>query len=313
MEKGPASTPPAPRDPSPVRGLRLLVDGPAPGLRLLVDGPAPGAWNMAVDEALMGAARDGAVTLRLYRWDPPCLSFGRHQAAGGCWDEAAAAARGIGIVRRPTGGRAVYHDREVTYAVTVPDRLWGGPRTSYLRINRALGLGLSRLGAPVQVASGPAGAGGPPRPDGRGCFVEAAPGEVTALGRKLVGSAVWRRSGALLQHGSVLVHDDQHVVETLRLRPEAGDGRDSRAVAPPGPTGASAGPAGSSGPASASVGLAEACGRVPGVEEIVEAVAAGFAEEFGLVPVPAELSAGEGARARRLVEVYQGREWTWRR
>ncbi len=97
-------------------------------IRLLIDEALPGVRNMAVDEALMRSASTGnaaGVTLRFYRWEPGCLSFGRNQEARGAYDPDAAADRGIDIVRRPTGGRAVYHHRELTYSVTAPAGTWG--------------------------------------------------------------------------------------------------------------------------------------------------------------------------------------------
>ena len=106
---------------------------------------------MAVDEALMESARGGAVTLRLYGWEPGCLSFGRNQTAHGRYDGARATQRVIDVVRRPTGGRSVFHYRELTYSVTAPANEWGGLRDAYLKINRALAAGLRELGAPAAV------------------------------------------------------------------------------------------------------------------------------------------------------------------
>lgn len=79
-----------------------------------------GAWNMAVDELLMEIVAAGSrPVLRLYTWSPACVSLGRNQNAAGLFDQRLAECRGIDIVRRPTGGLAVYHDIEVTYAVAV--------------------------------------------------------------------------------------------------------------------------------------------------------------------------------------------------
>lgn len=267
-------------------------------LRLLVDGAAPGAWNMALDEALMEAARRGTVTLRLYFWTPPCLSLGRNQPARNRYDAAAAAARGIQIVRRPTGGRAVYHDREVTYAVTAPERLWGGPRAAYARINRALARGLRSMGAPVSRAPERPGAA-LPVPGLRACFRDPAPGEVTAGSRKLVGSAVWRRAGAILQHGSVLIHDDQHVADELRLGSAEATG------------GGATGPV--RGAARASAGLADVCPRPPDPDRLVAALVEGFEEEFGLLTVRSEPDGRELREAKRREVAFAGDDWTWRR
>ncbi|HEV2149493.1 MAG TPA: hypothetical protein VGR37_18985, partial [Longimicrobiaceae bacterium] len=101
---------------------------------------------MAVDAALAESVRQGGLpVLRFYRWDPPCLSLGRNQPAAGRYDLDALRARGVDVVRRPTGGRAVLHDRELTYSVAVADGALGGPRECYAAVNRALVAGLRRL------------------------------------------------------------------------------------------------------------------------------------------------------------------------
>jgi lipoate-protein ligase A len=254
-------------------------------VRLLVDGPLAGAINMAIDETLMGAGRRGEMTLRLYRWEPGCLSFGRNQTARGRYDGDRAAELGYDVVRRPTGGRSVLHHRELTYAVTAPAD-WGSLRDVYIRINRALAAGLRLLGvdATVQGASdGPA-----PRPTVRACFRDPLPGELTAAGRKLAGSAQWREAGALLQHGSLLLHNDQAVVERLRT----------------------GGPPPAEVPA---VGLVELLGREPGPEELETALATGFEREFSVEIVPDRLTSEETLAAERLAAGYRDPNWTWRR
>src|SRR3954451_18997918 len=100
--------------------------------RMIDTPPAPGAWNMAVDEALAASVADGGVpVLRFYRWEPACLSLGRNQPARGRYDLAALAAAGVDVVRRPTGGRAVLHRRELTYSAAAPVALLGPPRHAY--------------------------------------------------------------------------------------------------------------------------------------------------------------------------------------
>ncbi|HLM68541.1 MAG TPA: hypothetical protein VK358_13475, partial [Longimicrobium sp.] len=99
--------------------------------RLLDTPPAPGAWNMAVDEALAQSVRAGEPpVLRVYRWSPPCLSLGRNQPSGG-YDRDEIRRRGLDVVRRPTGGRAVLHHRELTYSVAAAEGVLGGPRQAY--------------------------------------------------------------------------------------------------------------------------------------------------------------------------------------
>jgi len=270
-------------------------------IRLLHDGPQTGARNMAVDEALMEFAKEGRVTLRFYEWEPGCLSFGRNQTAAGKYDAASAAARGIDIVRRPTGGRAVYHHRELTYSVTAPIKLWGSLRDAYCRINGALAFGLQTLGAPVacagERASATAGASPTsiPRPTARACFRDPLPGEVTADGRKLIGSAQWRDGGALLQHGSILLVNEQCVTEELRTGLEGTE----TAAQSDAHTGA--------------IGLTDLLASAPPLAELVKALAAGFESEFETAVCAGSLSEAEAQSADRLVPRYTESTWTWRR
>src|SRR5215212_9280858 len=114
--------------------------------RLLVTPPASGADNMALDEALMERAREtGEWVLRVYSWASPTISLGRNQTARGRYDLAAIHSRRLGVVRRPTGGRAILHHREITYSVTAPVADAGDLRASYERINRLLVAGLDSL------------------------------------------------------------------------------------------------------------------------------------------------------------------------
>jgi len=188
------------------------VNPPASWL-LLVDPPADGPTNMARDEALLHAAeRSGLHALRLYGWNPGTLSFGRNEPAARRYDRAVIERRGIATVRRPTGGRAVWHHREVTYAVAAPTRSFGSLQQSYQEIHAMLAAALQRLGAPVALA-GPRGA----TPLGAGaCFAAPAGGEVvTPAGGKVVGSAQVRSGGAFLQHGSIILENDQPLVDAL--------------------------------------------------------------------------------------------------
>lgn len=175
--------------------------------RLLLAAPRSGAENMARDSALQArAARTGETVFSIYSWTRPTLSFGRHQPAAGLYDIEKLRSANVEVVRRPTGGRAILHDREVTYSVTAPVKDAGPLRETYARINRILVDGLRRIGANVELASPSERA---PAPSTRPCFETPGEGELVARGSKLVGSAQWRDDGALLQHGSILVDDDQ--------------------------------------------------------------------------------------------------------
>jgi len=172
---------------------------------------------MALDDALLARARTtGETVLRVYTWSRPTLSLGRNQAANGFYDPERARLQGVEILRRPTGGRAVLHHREITYSVTAPTAN-AGLRDSYNRINRLLLHALNALGVNAQIAGA---IGRSPRPDNAPCFEAATVGELTTGGRKLVGSAQWREDGALLQHGSILIDDDQQLIGTLSREPQ---------------------------------------------------------------------------------------------
>ncbi len=211
----------------PARGGRIprARGSAASGVSPLVVFPyavSDGAANMAMDEAMMDLARGGATVLRLYGWEPWCLSLGRNQPAparilGGPRERLRL---GVDVVRRPTGGRSVLHGPEVTYAFACPDRSWGGPRAVYGRVHRALATALSALGVPLDAddaedqarragESRAPGAAARLAPGPAACFRDPAPGELTVRGRKLVGSAQWRHRRALLQHGSILLSNRQ--------------------------------------------------------------------------------------------------------
>lgn len=167
----------------------------------------PGAENMAIDAGLLEqAATTGAAWLRLYSWDPACLSLGRNEHAERY--AALIARRGIPVVRRPTGGSAVWHEHEVTYAVAAPIATFGSLRQAYHTIHGRLAVALRTLGAEATLAERP----GPFVTvfDRRGpCFAAPAGGEIMVGGKKLVGSAQVRRGKAFLQHGSILLDGSQ--------------------------------------------------------------------------------------------------------
>jgi lipoyl(octanoyl) transferase len=229
--------------------------------RLRLDPPAPGSHNMAVDEQLLAGVAAGTEppTLRFYRWKPACLSLGYFQPPELVDVEACRRYR-VDVVRRPTGGRAILHDRELTYSVSLPLSVLGqeqGVVASYRRLSLALVDGLRAAGYPVRaqpeavdhrVQSSPA------------CFDRPAQHEILLFGRKVVGSAQVRRGGALLQHGSILFAPQ--VEETLRLlRLEPGEREALRAAM------------------SAGVGGLESV-RLVDVEELVAAITQAFGRAF---------------------------------
>ncbi|MGQ0562002.1 MAG: lipoate--protein ligase family protein [Gemmatimonadota bacterium] len=240
---------------------------------------------MAVDHALLEQVqREGVPVLRLYTWQPACLSFGRNQPARGLYDRAAAERLGIDIVRRPTGGMAVLHHRELTYAFSAPFRLLGGPRDSYIAINRALVLGLRRLGIAAELSGG-----GRRGPFGsvHACFAEPAAGEVVVNGRKLVGSAQRCERRTLLQHGSILLDDGQEDVVRIAQVPFAAAGR--------------------------ATSIRTELGTLPAAAVVAAEITAGFEQVCGISLAPAQSTSGQDERAAELEQFYRSPEWTWRR
>lgn len=258
--------------------------------RLIVDGAGRGAHNMAVDEALVEAVDrgDSPPVLRLYRWEPPCLSLGFAQPHAVA-DAAFCAANGVDLVRRPTGGRAVLHHLEQTYCVLA--RLGEQPFTTdlqaaYRGICEALVAGLRRLGAPAGMAGAPAG--GHIRPtEAIPCFIGPAAGEVVAGGRKLIGSAMRRHNRSILQHGSLLEDWDGRLQAGCLGLP------DDSSLRP------------------AVTTLRELLGAPPEPGELAAALAAGFEETFGVAFDTSSLAAAEEERAAVLAAERYGHErWT---
>lgn len=186
-----------------------------PRWRLLFVPARDGAENMARDVALQDHSRkSGDCVLSVYTWLRPTLSFGRNQTAQDLYDIELIARDRLDVVRRPTGGRAILHDREFTYSVTGTDAFAPTLAAAYDRVNAILLMGLQTLGVPVTTAN-PAGTA--PLPDQTPCFAQPVKGELVAGGRKLVGSAQFREDGAFLQHGSILIANDQGRLDQLTL------------------------------------------------------------------------------------------------
>src|SRR5687768_159926 len=181
--------------------------------RTLVTPPLSGAANMALDHALMERARrTGERVFRVYSWSQPTLSLGRHQMSRNRINTGAARKLGVTLVRRPTGGRALLHHREVTYSVTAALERDDSVRDWYESINVVLLRALRLMGVKAESAMP---TGRTPLPGSASCFIRADEGEIAVNGRKLVGSALLRQDGALLQHGSILLDDDQPLLAEL--------------------------------------------------------------------------------------------------
>jgi len=273
----------------------------APVWRLILSEPSDAAGNMAVDEAIFRARAEGLVppTLRLYRWHPPAVSLGRFQALDERINLDAVARRGYGIVRRPTGGRAILHSDELTYSVVVRETDLAGGETlmgSYRTISRGIEAGLAYLGVRVSLGAerdtGPACEKALPTI----CFAKAARCDLVAAGRKVVGSAQTRSRGVILQHGSIPLTID--LDDLLAVLPGPSDQpleERRRKVS------------------LAAVGVAELVGRPVSFDELAGAIRLGFARRPGVRLCEGPLLPQEERWAAELVAAkYANPEWTYR-
>lgn len=273
----------------------------APALwRLIIEGePRSGAANMAVDEALAEAAASGESppTLRFYRWQPAAVSLGRHQPVADV-DEAQIARLGYDLVRRTTGGRAILHTDELTYSVAAPadePRMTGGVMDAYLLLSNGLLAGLAGIGLAAEKAGGDVRAG---KDVSAACFEVPSAYEITANGRKLMGSAQSRRKGYVLQHGSLpLVGDITRLVDVLSLAPT--DGAQLRQQLQ-----------------ERACTLAHALGvdeesPLLAFERVAASMAEGLAQALAVTWQPGRLSADENHRAAELLRTrYADPDWT---
>ncbi len=231
--------------------------------RLVHDPPLPGKANMDrdLDFHRQAARGDAPPTLRFYRWNPPALSLGYFQRPEEVADLKACRDLKIDIVRRPTGGRALLHYRELTYSLTVPE---GHPKVptsvlgAYRVFSSGLVRGLARLGIEAELA-GKERRGRGPSPGA--CFDAPSAFELQVQGKKVVGSAQMRRDGALLQHGSILLCLPLDLYRQVLLPPPGAGGASDHLKSL----------------AAGAAGLEDLGYRVP-LQKLAAALTAGFAE-----------------------------------
>ncbi len=274
--------------------------------RLLITPPARGAWNMAVDESILEhigrggplGLRQGQVslpTLRLYAWEPPCLSLGYAQPFSDV-DVSCLNARGWEVVRRATGGRAILHTDELTYSVIAPNnepRVEGSVLESYNRLAQALLLAVKNLELPVEMKEGKENGNGSNNPV---CFEVPSTYEITVNGKKLIGSAQARKKEGVLQHGSLpLTGDLARICEALVFENESAREEAAKRLLDRATT------------------VESALGSAVSWETAAQAIAGAFEAQLGLSFERRELSQSESTRAEELVrEKYAHSSWTER-
>lgn len=263
--------------------------------RLIHSPPMAGADNMALDEALLEAVGDGRSppTVRLYAWEPPCVSLGYAQPAADV-DHDRLRRAGWELVRRPTGGKAILHTDELTYSVIGPadhPLLAGGVLSSYRRLSAGLQLALRNFGLRPEMQAAPAANGRNPI-----CFQDPGAYELTVGGLKLIGSAQLRRGRAVLQHGSLpLTGDIGRICAALRYSDESQRQLGAARVR------------------QAATTLERAAGQPVGWSQAAQAMAGGFRAALSLELLKDELSAEERRRAAELAESkYRTSAWNLR-
>ncbi|MBX9948305.1 MAG: lipoate--protein ligase family protein [Candidatus Obscuribacterales bacterium] len=226
------------------------------------------ATNMAVDEAILEAHIAGAVppTLRFYGWAPPAVSIGYGQKLPPKAQEKIVE-RGFDVVRRPTGGRAVLHLDELTYSfVGSGKNLGSSVIESYKKICQALILGFKNLGVDVEIGKGQTASN-----QMHDCFTATTTADLHYKGKKIVGSAQLRRHDALLQHGSILLCQEQELMSELLLTKEKSSKEDKLRHA----------------------NLFEITGIVVSALELIPAFKRGFEETFSVELEPGDLTETE--------------------
>jgi lipoate-protein ligase A len=259
--------------------------------RFLDTGAGDASLNMAVDEVILESHLQGLSppTLRVYRWKRPAISLGYFQDMDAEIEVGWCRESGVDVVRRLTGGRAILHDDELTYSVVTSEG-YGSPRSlaeSYRHINQGLVAAYGSLGLEVRLEAHPRG------PSSTACFSSAGIADLTFQGRKVCGSAQYRRGGALLQHGSLPISADVRLLFSMltfpsnAVRERAREEFDKRATC-----------------------LSDLLGRKTPAEELARAVFRGFELGLGIQLRRESLTAMESSESHTLAaQKYQSTAW----
>lgn len=272
--------------------------------RFIDSGECSPSFNMALDEALLEWHSEGKIppTIRFYGWNPATLSIGYFQKVEREINMDSVNDHGLGFVRRPTGGRGVLHEHELTYSVIVSENYPGMPKTvteAYRVISEGILKGFHHLGLEAYFAV--------PRtneekeslknPRSAVCFDAPSWYELVVEGRKVAGSAQTRQKGVILQHGSILLDLDEDKLFSLfkyqndRVKERMQKAFKSKAVA-----------------------INDICPRRITLAEAKEAFQNGFAEGLNIDLVPYDLTSNELDYVNRLAkERYENDQWNFKR
>lgn len=262
------------------------------------------SFNMALDEALLEWNSRGEVgpVLRFYEWEPATLSIGYFQSVDKEIDREQVEKHGLGFVRRPTGGRGVLHEHELTYSVIVSEDYPNMPETvteAYRVISGGLLEGFRNLGlaAEFSVPRSARQSDELKNPKSGVCFDAPSWYELVVEGKKVAGSAQTRQKGVILQHGAILISLDEDKLISLfkfnseRLRERVRKSLPEKAVA-----------------------IDRLVDRTVTVDECVEAFSTGFEKALNMTLVPLELTDAQLAYVKEIEEKkYANDAWTFRK
>ncbi len=245
--------------------------------RLNLDGLQTAEWNMAVDTSLLVDCEQGLIppTVRFYGWSEPAITVGYSQKAEAELDRERCRELGIAVVRRPTGGRALLHHRELTYSIVAPMSLAPfdrGLKATFGAVSEALLAGLMSLGVrgDANTCRQKPGSG---RRRSPACFASLNHCEITVDGKKLVGSAQKRTAKAFLQHGSVIIDSDHELFTSLLKFGDENQGAETRQRL-----------------LQSTTTLNQICGREVSLEETAAALITGFRSALGGIWVQGQSS-----------------------
>ena len=272
--------------------------------RFIDSGNCSPSFNMALDEALLDWNSQGKFppVIRFYGWNPATLSIGYFQKVEKEIDMEAVRNQNVGFVRRPTGGRAVLHEHELTYSVIVPESHPEMPKTvmeAYRIISEGILKGFHQLGldAHFAVPQTKEDREALKSPHTAVCFDAPSWYELVVEGRKVAGSAQTRQKGVILQHGSILIDVDEDKLFSLfkfpndRVKERMQRSFKNKAVA-----------------------INEISPKKVTLEEVKQAFEVGFAEGLNITLEPYQLTADEMSVVMDIAKTrYENDEWNFMR
>ncbi|MCD6116824.1 lipoate--protein ligase family protein [bacterium] len=260
--------------------------------RWINTGFAAGSMQMAIDWVLLESVKETEIpVMRIYRWEPFCISMGHNQALSHI-DIEKCRQKNVDVVRRPTGGRAVFHAEEVTYSVIVPETNRFAKESVnefYMLVSNGLARGVRMLDVPAVLEKRGMNLRNHYKKSSlsASCFSAAARYEVVVEGRKLIGSAQRRIRGGLLQHGSILT-GDAHLELPFFLRSKSDSEREEMKKQI----------------AAKTISIGTYLGRDVSFEEAGEAVKRGISEEMSVEFTDSGLSGEEFKKAFNLQNTF---------